>query len=139
MIQFVDKFGKIKEKVTKKFGKFVLFGLFLPEGESHWDLVLSAPWLKSSDMTVLKSISHILNQVLGDDMMKLSRFVVLEPTNSFVKSVLASIRIRSGSSEFIHCEFDGLHFKHAFIITPQKKVNDSLHMKTRSKEERVAA
>ena len=132
MYQFLEKFRIVEEKIAKRLGGFVFFGLFLPEESSYkWDLVFAAPWLKNDDMDTFKIISQILNQVLKNDMMKLSRFVVLSPTDAFVRSVEATIQLKKGTTEFVNCEFNGLHFKNAFVITAQKIAHGS-------KEDRVA-
>lgn len=139
MTHFISKFRNIEGKVANKLGEFVLFGLFLPEdAPNKWDLVISATWLKRDDVAMLKNISQIINQELGDDIVKLSKIVVVEPSDAFVKATNATINVRNGNVEFVNCEFDGLQIKHAFIITSQKKAG-IIQIKSRTREEGVHA
>lgn len=132
MKEFVSKFRSIEKKITKEFGDIVLFGLFLPDNTSNkWDLIISSSWLKSYDIKALKAISKILNNELNDEIIKLSRIVVIEPLDNFVKKINSAVNIKNGDIELINCEFNGIQIKHAFIITSQKANN--------SKKEKVNA
>ncbi len=138
MKQFIEKFGDIEKKIEQKFDGFVLFGLFLPEdAPNKWDLVISAPWLKRDDIDTLKNISQIINEELKDDIVKLSKFVVLETNDSFVKAINTIVNVKNGSTEFINCEFNSLHIKHAFIITSHKISHENISIKSHIKKENV--
>lgn len=129
--KFIGKFRNIEEKACKKFGEFVLFGLFFPDNAAQkWDLVISASWLKRDDFDTLKSFSKILNRELGDDMRKLSKFVVLAPTEPFVRAVNEEINVTKDIFECANCEFNDLEFKRAFIITSQKSAKTNAAAKS---------
>ena len=140
MTQFIDKFRNIEAKVSKKFGEFILFGLFLPEdAPNKWDLVVSAIWLKRDNMNALKSISEFINNELGNDIIKLSKVVVVEPTDAFVKSINSIIQTKNTCVEFANCDFNGLQIKQAYIITSQKTQKTGNTAKPQSKADEVYA
>lgn len=140
MKQFIDKFRHIEAKVSKKFGEFILFGLFLPEdAPNKWDLVVSATWLKRDNISTLKTISEFINNELGDDIIKLSKVVVINPTDVFVKTINSIIQTKNVSVGFTNCDFNGLQIKQAYIITSQKIQKNGNIAKPQSKTDEVYA
>lgn len=138
--EFVSKFQKIEKRINQSFGDFVLFALFLPEIQpTKWDVVVSAPWLKRTNMDAMRAISKILNEELDDDIMKISRIVVLEPNSDFVDIMHKTIQIEHGLKEYINHEFLDLAMKHAFVITSKKMKRTNGDVKRRFERLKTAA
>lgn len=132
--KFALKFKTIESRINEIFGEFCLFALFLPdERPSKWDLVVSAPWLNRSDIDKMRGISEILNEELGDEIVKLSRVVVLEPKSDFVQELNKRIRIEKSIKEYINEDFLDISMKYAFIFTSKKEKNQQSSSNNTSK------
>ncbi|MBU0667842.1 hypothetical protein KJ951_02390 [Patescibacteria group bacterium] len=120
MRELVAKFVELEKTVSDKYGEFKLFALFLREDADHWDLVLSADWLKRNDIEFLKYISQELKKTIGNNIVNLSKVVIVDTQNEDLKSLTASIEIEHGMIGIRNCNFFGLEIKDAFIITSRK-------------------
>ena len=122
MKDILNKFISLEEKLSQEKGDFSLFALFLREdSEDKWDLVLSAPWLNSSDRNEYKYIASHVNELLNkDELIYLSRIVLLDKGNPVVEAVNRAISIEHGQCECKDCNFFGLQIKHAYIITSKR-------------------
>jgi len=84
--------------------------------------VLSAPWLKSSDRNDYKFIASRVQKILNkDELISLSRIVLLDKGNPVLEAVNRAISIEHGQMEFKDCNFFGLQIKHAYIITSKRE------------------
>ncbi len=118
---FLEKTKKIEKIISDKKGSFELFAVFLREDTiDKWDIIMTAPWLKKDDMNLLRDIAEIVKGSLNEDLIKLSRIVVLENNHEAVKTIIKSIHVEHGEIEIQNSNFFGLFIKHAHIITSQK-------------------
>jgi hypothetical protein len=123
MKDILNKFVSLEKELSQEKGNFSLFALFLREdSEDKWDLVLSASWLNSSDRKAYKNIADYVNTILDkEELIFLSRIVLLDKTNPVVEAVNHAISIEHGQCELKDCNFFGLQIKHAYIITSKRE------------------
>jgi len=119
MISLVDKFITVEKTISDEKSSFTLFALFLrEEAEDKWDLVLSANWFEDDKKKTLDYIvKQIKNELEPQDMVEISRIILLEPSHPLVQTVNSVIRTEHGKAEFVDCRFSNIFVKHAFIIT----------------------
>jgi len=122
MKELAQKLLKIEQELASKKGKFSLFALFLREDtEDNWDLLISAPWISKNKTNMLKYFAKKLQKSLTpQEIVKLSKIVIIEPDNPDLKEIHKVIDIEHGLVEIKDSIFFGLPIKHAFIITSQK-------------------
>ena len=123
-----DKLASLADDLEKHCGRLVLFGLFGREDAlGKWDLVIAAPWLSRQDSaTVGDFFKRLLSTLTKDQLLQLSRAVILSPQDEFVRS-MRGLRFRGGRSvargrvsvrgrmkarssyvEWSNCEIDGM-------------------------------
>jgi hypothetical protein len=119
----IDKLSLLEKSLSGEKGNFSLFALFLREdSEDRWDLVLSAPWLKSNDRKDYKFIASRVKEILNkDELISLSRIVLLDKGNQILEAVNRAISIEHGKVECKDCNFFGLPIRHAYIITSKRE------------------
>ena len=123
MKEILNKFISLEKSLSQEKGDFSLFALFLREdSEDKWDLVLSAPWLKSTDRNDYKFIASRVQEILDkDELISLSRIVLLDKGNPVLDAVNRAFSIEHGQFECKDCNFFGLQINHAYIITSKMK------------------
>lgn len=119
MNQLIEKFSELEKELSEEKGEFSLFALFGREDAlNKWDVVLSAEWTGKNKNELLKYIvSKLQQKFTTEEMLMLSRVVILEPTNAVVENVNKTIKVKHGNAEFDNCEFNGILVKHAHILT----------------------
>lgn len=133
MNQLVDKLRGIEDQVSKEKGDFLLFALFLREDAPDlWDLLVAAPWISKDKSKALHYLSSKLNGALTpEDVLKLSRIVIIESSNPALSALQQAINVEHGTAEIRDSNFFGLQIKHAFLITsrrlPEEAPNNGLH------------
>ena len=120
MKKIIEKFISIEKELADEKGSFVLFALFEREDalNNKQDVVISAPWLGENKKETLRFIiDRISSKLASEELIKLSRVVLLEPTDDIVKSVNNAIQIEHGNAELVDYTFNGILIKHAHIVT----------------------
>jgi hypothetical protein len=107
-----------EEKVSSERGGFSLFGLFERERTpGRWDLIVSAPWLKT-DYAGTKEIIALLRDKMGfDDWQIVSAVFPLEPSVEYVRWFTQRYHVEHQLEEFYNAVFNGVSVSRAFIIT----------------------
>jgi len=80
----------------------------------RWDLIVSAPWLgedKRAGVSYL--VAQIKSRLGEDDLVNLSRIVLIDPKDVAVQNLNRAIQVEHGN-------FFGLPIKHAFIVTSKR-------------------
>lgn len=117
MKTIIKKLLLIEKELSKSHGDFYLFALSLREDvEDRWDLIISADWIKEAEqVAVIREIASILNKKLSkDEIIKLSRVVVLEPNNPFL---LALTKTFGGENiEISNSYINGIKIEHIHLI-----------------------
>ncbi len=122
MNEIVEKLVRIEQEMATERGRFLVFALFLREDAPDlWDLVVAAPWVATDKSDSLQYISSKLRSVLApDELIKLSRIVLIEPDSAALSALQQTIQIEHGTAEIKDGNFFGLPIKHAYLITSRR-------------------
>ena len=119
MNEIVEKFASLEAVIAHKRGDFSLFALFLREdAPDRWDLLVAAPWASQNrDETVEYLVNEIKSHLGPQELINLSRIVVVEPHNPEVLEFTKAFPVEHGRLEVWDSIIFGLPIHHAFIIT----------------------
>ena len=122
MREIAEKLVRAEQEMAAHKGRFLVFGLFLREqAPDVWDLVVAAPWVVENKSASLQYISDKISSALQpDELVKLSRIVLVEPDNPSVAALHQAIKVEHGISEIKDCHFSGMEIRHAYLITSQR-------------------
>lgn len=122
MKDLADKIANVEREIAKEKGPFALFALFLREdAPDRWDLVISAPWAGEDKRETLNYlVAEIKSHLKPEDLISLSRIVVVEPSDEPVRAINRAIDVEHGKVEVKDSQFFGLPIKHAYIITSKR-------------------
>jgi len=117
-----DKFRIIERAISDERTSFALFGLFLREdAQDKWDLIVSASWLTGDHLKNLEYITGKLKLHLNSsEMTTISRIILLNPEDNFVKNVNSAINVEHGKVKFEDCIINDISIKSAIIITSKR-------------------
>ena len=123
MKQIIEKLASLERDITSEKGEFSLFALCLREdADDTWDLLASAPWLKTDKR---ESLDYIVNQLRArldtQELLSLSRIVLLEKDNPVLETIHKEVRVKHGMAEVRDSVFSGVPIKHAYIITSERE------------------
>jgi len=127
MKELLNKFRQLEISMSKDKGPFDLFALFLRENApDKWDLVVAAEWIEQDKQASLKYMAEIIQRSLSkDDLLKLSRIVIIDENNPSLESLLDSFSVEHGNAEIHNSSFFGLDIKQAFLITAKRRVSNT--------------
>jgi hypothetical protein len=123
MKQTIEKLASLEHDIASDKGEFSLFALFLREdADDTWDLLASAPWLEADKR---ESLEYLVNQLHArldtQELLSLSRIVILEKGNSVLEAIHKAIKVRHGMAEVRDGISFGVPIKHAYIITSARE------------------
>jgi hypothetical protein len=130
MSQLIDKVVLIAKDLAASKGPFALFGLLQrEEAQDRWDLVVSAAWLRDDSIESLREITHPLQTALEPaDLMRISRVVLLNPSDAFVQTVNKFVSGFLGHlpgespQDYVgiaNCDAGDVHIKQGWVLTAQ--------------------
>ncbi len=122
MKSIVQKLVHAEREMAQEKGCLLLFALFLREDAPDlWDLIVSAPWASENKSESLNYIARKIRDALSDEeLLKLSRIVIIEQDNPALEVLNRTIEIEHGILEILNNNFLGLQIKQGFIITSRK-------------------
>lgn len=123
MKKIVEKLKQQEQIMTEEKGPFDLFALFLREdAPDKWDLVVAAQWIEGNKKEALKYISETLQESLTqDELLKLSRIAIIDENNPALDAFQRAMHVEHGMTEIQDSNFFGLHIKHVYLITSQRR------------------
>ena len=113
----------VEETLSRHWGGFVLFALLMREDSpDKWDLVVSAAWAGRYDRReIIERIANALRtRAPRIDLAAISRIVILDPSDPFVKTVTRNVKVEHGRFECQLCWFNGFFIRHGLIVTSVK-------------------
>lgn len=118
----------LERSLAQERGEFFLFALIVREKRhTGFDLVVSAPWLKSGDREDLEFLVKKINHLMAPDELKmLSAVHILKPNAQFVRSVTSSVGVkRSGTGAlFVNCAFNGINIKGMLVAAARNSMEE---------------
>jgi len=114
-----ERIGPAVAELSRAKGEVTLFALFLREdAPAKWDLVIAAPWARERANEHLRDVVSILKQhISNDDVVNLSRVVLVSPADDNVRAINNAIQVVKGVVEVKDSNFFGMPIKHALIMT----------------------
>lgn len=124
MKDLLAKFIELERTLSEEKGGFSVFALFLREDAvDKWDLVAAAPWIEADRKEALSVITKKIQQSFTEkELFGLSRVVLVEMSNPSVEAINQAIAIQHDQAEVRNSNFFGLHIKHAYVITSQRRM-----------------
>lgn len=135
MREQAEKLQKVEKSLSESKGQFELFALFLREDSPNkWDLLISAEWARADKKASINIIIQEIRKVLTDqDMLMLSRIIILDKDDEALKAIHQAMRVEHGLAEITESNFFGVAIKHAYLITSQREIHnktDSANVKS---------
>lgn len=117
-INMAEKFREAEEQVATERGGFYLFGLFERERTpGRWDLVASAPWLKTDRDGTLDIMISLRDKMKTDDWKMIGGVFPIEPSASYVEWITKNYHLQHQLEEIHRTDFGNVHIGHAYLIT----------------------
>lgn len=130
MKEILDKLKSVVQVLEKEHGPILLFALFLREDSlEKWDIIVSAPWLSSSEKEAYKMVVSKIQVALSpSELVQFSRIVILDGTDpvvSFLQEIcpLTNGGFKESPKDFSAEPFSqkfGFVIKKAYILRCQK-------------------
>jgi uncharacterized protein YegL len=132
MNELIQKMVSIEKYLARQKGDFRLFALFLRDGSpGKWDVLVSASFLDANKQQALKIIiEQLTTQLNKDELISLSRVVVIKNDNEGLPAVNQFMPVENGIAEIHDKNFFGLDIKQAFFISSREKSLHKMSMNT---------
>ena len=120
--ELVQRFAELERQIAQDKGDFALFALFMREEvPDRWDLMVSAFWVGGDNSAAVDYLVAQIKFKLGDDdLISLSRIVVIDPEDAAVQKLNRAVHVEHGNVEVRDSTFSGLAIKQAHIITSSR-------------------
>lgn len=122
MESFITKLKSIEQRLSKERGRFWFFALLQrDDSPGKWDLLVSAEWLQEKERKSLDHITAAIEQEFDqDDLLQLSRVVVLNPDNPIVQDLTTAFSQEHKLTRIQNITVNGMHFIQGVIITSRR-------------------
>ena len=117
----IQKLQAAEKNVAQERGGFYLFGLFeRQQAPGRWNLVASAPWLKTDLAGTQGLITLLRNNMDTGDWKIVSAVVPIDPAGEFTELVLSRYDLKHQLQEVYDPALGDELPGHAFLITADK-------------------
>lgn len=122
MRETAEKLRRLERSLAERKGPFELFALFLRDGAPGvWDIVVAAKWLDADRSAGRTMICQRVQKLLGRDVTKIARVVVLPTTSPSVAAIAAGRRMEHGLEEVGCSTVVGMDMRGAFYVTSRPR------------------
>ncbi len=112
------KFRDAEEKVAEERGGFYLFGLFERQRTpGRWDLVASAPWLRTDRDGTVELVVLLRDKMDTDDWRVVASVVPVEPSGDYVRWITSNYNLSHQVEEVFDSGFSDVALGRALLIT----------------------
>jgi hypothetical protein len=104
-------------------GDFTLFALLRRDEPLYglWDLVVSAPWLKSDTLAATREVAdHLAKSIGTKGLQQLARIVVITDDNPTVKFFLKNVPVEDGERGIQSTDLFGMQIEQAIILRAKR-------------------
>jgi hypothetical protein len=118
----LDKLTELKHEIESERGEFVFLALLLRDGApDRWDLVASAPWVRSRFGADLRYITDkVVAHLPKAELIYLSRVVLLNTTDPKLEAVLRSYQVEDDLLEVRDAVLFGLSISRGYIFRAKR-------------------
>jgi hypothetical protein len=109
-------------QIAAKKGDFTLFALFRrADAPGTWDLVVSAPWLESDTLKVLRELTELLAKSIGRSALaQLARVEIIPGNNQTLQHILKNFPVDDGEHHLQNVELFGLEMDEGIIFRAKR-------------------
>lgn len=119
----VYKLLETEMEISQDKGPFSLFALFLREGESTWDILVSSVWIDKDKYGSMRYISSkIQNKLTKEELIYVSGIEIIDNNNPDLEAIYRTVNVEHSTTEIENRIFFGFWIKHAYIITSRKMI-----------------
>jgi len=121
MNKLAEKVGAVERDIASEKGPLNLFAFFERDDVyDRWDVVVAAPWARH-DRETLKYVADVIKRHLTpQEMVRLSRIVVLDAAEDPVKSLTEAYEVEHGQVRLTDPEDFNLPVRRGYIITARR-------------------
>ena len=119
----VSRLRKAMHEMVAQEGDFTLFALLRRDEPLYglWDLVVSAPWLKSDTLAATREVAdHLAKSIGTKGLQQLARIVVITDDNPTVKFFLKNVPVDDGERRIQRTDLFGLQIEEGIIFRAKR-------------------
>lgn len=118
-----EKLCKVERELSDEKGDFSLFAIFDREdGIGRFDVVVAAPWIGDEEKAAIIAIADkITARLTKQEVVMLSRVVVLSPDDDFVRTINARFEAKHKMLRTFNINVNDVPIRDGFIITSSAK------------------
>ena len=119
----VSRLRKAMHEMVAQKGDFTLFALLRRDEPLYglWDLVVSAPWLKSDTLAATREVAdHLAKSIGTKGLQQLARIVVITDDNPTVKFFLKNVPVEDGERGIQSTDLFGMQIEQAIIFRAKR-------------------
>lgn len=133
MKQYIDKFKSIGKEMSEEFGPLNLFALTEREDlKDKWDVLISiSPPPKDQKDFLNILIKKFQKELSPSELIRISRFVYLEPNHPVVQYMNMFAHVENGDVEIKNSSINNIRIGHALVISSIRDA-DKPKQKTKS-------
>ncbi|NJL60119.1 MAG: hypothetical protein HC887_11265 [Desulfobacteraceae bacterium] len=133
MNSFIKKIRDLERKLSSEKGNFSFFALVeLQDFQNEWDVLVSASWLPSRETDAISVITDSIFEILDkDELLQLSRVIILNADEPFIKEVVKKSCGREALSDVF---INGLEIRNMYIFSNQKKYENVISLQERNRK-----
>lgn len=119
MRQYIDKLKKIGKELAEEFGPLNLFAFSEREDlKDKWDVLISvSPIPKDVKVFQNNLIKRFQKELLPPELIKISRFVFLEPNHPVVQHMNMFAHVENSDVEIRNSSINNVKIGHAIVIS----------------------
>lgn len=121
MNKLAEKVGAVERDIASEKGPLNLFAFFERDDVyDRWDVVVAAPWARHDRETLSYIADVIKRHLTPQEMVRLSRIVVLDANEDPVKSLTEEYQVEHGQIRLTDPEDFDLPVRRGYIITARR-------------------
>lgn len=127
--EMVTKLLNVEKEVSHNKEPFNLFALFLRNGESKWDLLISSEWMDKDKYYSLKYIVPIIQRELTtEELLEISGIEIIDHDYAALNEIYETVSVEHSIVEKTNVNFFGVDIRRAYIVTSHNAVRQNLVM-----------
>lgn len=119
--QRLEQLRRVMNEVSAEKGEFILFGYFLREDASRWDLVLSAHWLEEEGLReAFRVFFAKLTPLIGKQQLFSFNIAPVKPADPRLKALLKEVQVENGLVELQDVTLFDMDMRRVYILQAKR-------------------